>query len=99
MSGIRGEIPIGAASISACMHAAALPTIPRVHQRLVTQHTPHDDRINNAGNLRDVSFRKMTEQDWHAVLSVHLTGAFKVTKAVRRARETSCMQCEESCMF
>ena len=30
--------------------------------------------INNAGILRDISFAKMTEQDWELVLKVHLNG-------------------------
>jgi len=37
--------------------------------------------INNAGILRDVSFRKMTYDDWDKVYQVHLRGAFAVTHA------------------
>jgi len=37
--------------------------------------------INNAGILRDTSFAKMSEQDWDLIQSVHLKGAFSVTKA------------------
>src|SRR3954470_17358262 len=37
--------------------------------------------INNAGILRDVSFQKMTEQDWELIYRVHLLGAFRVTHA------------------
>ncbi|MGB1580721.1 MAG: SDR family oxidoreductase [Nevskiales bacterium] len=37
--------------------------------------------INNAGILRDVSFHKMTEADWDAVMAVHVKGAFSVTHA------------------
>lgn len=37
--------------------------------------------VNNAGILRDVSFAKMTHQDWDLVQSVHLNGSFKVTHA------------------
>lgn len=40
-----------------------------------------DILINNAGILRDVSFRKMTQADWEDVLRVHLTGTMLVTKA------------------
>ena len=39
-----------------------------------------DILVNNAAILRDRSFAKMTEDDWDAVLSVHLKGAFYVTK-------------------
>ncbi len=37
--------------------------------------------INNAGILRDVSFMKMTDEDWDKVLRVHLTGTMYVAKA------------------
>ncbi|UJR86779.1 Hypothetical protein I5071_88800 [Sandaracinus amylolyticus] len=40
-----------------------------------------DVLINNAGILRDVSFAKMTEQDWDLVYRVHVKGAFKCTHA------------------
>jgi len=37
--------------------------------------------INNAGILRDKSFKNMTPDLWDAVIAVHLTGAFNVTRA------------------
>ncbi len=37
--------------------------------------------INNAGILRDVSFVKMSEQDWDLIYRVHVLGAFRVTHA------------------
>ena len=37
--------------------------------------------VNNAGILRDVSFRKMSTEDWEKVYQVHLKGAFAVTHA------------------
>jgi NAD(P)-dependent dehydrogenase (short-subunit alcohol dehydrogenase family) len=37
--------------------------------------------INNAGILRDVSFKKMSQDDWDKVLQVHLTGTMNVSKA------------------
>ncbi len=37
--------------------------------------------INNAGILRDVSFKKMTQADWDLVYKVHVLGAMKVTHA------------------
>jgi len=40
-----------------------------------------DVLVNNAGILRDRSFQKMNDVDWDLVLKVHLSGAFKVTKA------------------
>lgn len=37
--------------------------------------------INNAGILRDVSFAKMSLEDWEAVLRVHLSGTMYVSRA------------------
>ena len=37
--------------------------------------------INNAGILRDKSFKNMTEADWDIIFRVHNYGAYKVTKA------------------
>ncbi|KAL6362141.1 hypothetical protein LRP88_04216 [Fusarium phalaenopsidis] len=40
-----------------------------------------DILINNAGILRDVSFKNMTDQDWDLVNAVHVRGAYKTTHA------------------
>lgn len=40
-----------------------------------------DAVVNNAGNLRDVLFHKMTPEDFAAVLAVHLTGSFNTSRA------------------
>ncbi|MEX0659964.1 MAG: SDR family oxidoreductase [Egibacteraceae bacterium] len=37
--------------------------------------------VNNAGILRDVTFHKMTDSQWHGVLQVHLYGTYFVTHA------------------
>ncbi|HJL14567.1 MAG TPA: SDR family NAD(P)-dependent oxidoreductase [Sandaracinaceae bacterium LLY-WYZ-13_1] len=37
--------------------------------------------VNNAGILRDVSFHKMTDEDWDLVYRVHVKGSYAVTKA------------------
>lgn len=37
--------------------------------------------INNAGIIRDVAFKRMTEVDWDSIMSVHLKGAFSVSQA------------------
>lgn len=40
-----------------------------------------DILIHNAGILRDRSFANMTADEWHAVINVHLDGAYNVAKA------------------
>jgi 3-hydroxyacyl-CoA dehydrogenase/3a,7a,12a-trihydroxy-5b-cholest-24-enoyl-CoA hydratase len=37
--------------------------------------------VNNAGILRDVSFHKMTDEDWELIYRVHVLGSFRVTHA------------------
>ena len=37
-----------------------------------------DVLINNAGILRDVSFRNMSDEDWDLIMKVHVKGAYKV---------------------
>ena len=43
-----------------------------------------DAVVNNAGNLRDVLFHKMSPEDFDAVLAVHLKGSFNVSRAAAR---------------
>ncbi|KAL8775362.1 MAG: hypothetical protein Q9209_000370 [Squamulea sp. 1 TL-2023] len=40
-----------------------------------------DVLLNNAGILRDVSFKNMTDQDWDLVIKVHVRGAYKCARA------------------
>ena len=54
-------------------------------QRIVQTALDHFGRIdivvNNAGILRDRMIFNMTEEEWDAVIAVHLKGAFAVTRA------------------
>ncbi len=52
------------------MIEAALDTFGRI-----------DIVVNNAGNLRDVFFHKMSEEEFDAVIAVHLKGSFNVSRA------------------
>ncbi|WP_309616935.1 3-oxoacyl-ACP reductase FabG [Salinibacterium sp.] len=40
--------------------------------------------VNNAGILRDNLLFRMTDDDWDAVISVHLRGAFVMSRAVQK---------------
>mmetsp|Transcript_54012 Transcript_54012/g.94833 ORF Transcript_54012/g.94833 Transcript_54012/m.94833 type:complete len:299 (-) Transcript_54012:45-941(-) len=40
-----------------------------------------DILINNAGILRDVTFKKMTDKDWELIYEVHMKGVYAMTKA------------------
>jgi (3R)-3-hydroxyacyl-CoA dehydrogenase / 3a,7a,12a-trihydroxy-5b-cholest-24-enoyl-CoA hydratase / enoyl-CoA hydratase 2 len=37
--------------------------------------------VNNAGILRDTSFKKMSQEDWDLIYRVHVLGGMRVTKA------------------
>ncbi len=37
--------------------------------------------VNNAGNLRDAIFHRMTEEEFDSVIAVHLKGTFNVSRA------------------
>ena len=46
-----------------------------------------DILFNNAGILRDVSFKNMSDQDWDLVIKVHVRGAYKVSPQERSDNE------------
>jgi len=53
----------------------------KVVQAAVRAFGTVDIIINNAGIIRDKSFKNMTELDWDMVIKVHLKGMFSVTRA------------------
>lgn len=52
-------------------------------QRCADELGPPVVLVNNAGILRDAALFKMPVADWDAVMSVHLRGAFLMTKAAQ----------------
>jgi len=52
--------------------------------RVAAELGPPTVLVNNAGILRDNLLFKMTDDDWDAVLGVHLRGAFLMTRAVQK---------------
>lgn len=50
-------------------------------QQAVSEFGKLDILINNAGILRDKSFKKMTDELWDPVIAVHLKGTFHPTRA------------------
>lgn len=51
-------------------------------KKVVAEHGPIDVLVNNAGITRDGVFRKMTSDDWRAVMDTNLNSLFNVTKQV-----------------
>lgn len=53
----------------------------RIIQTAIDTFGRIDVLINNAGILRDVSFKNMTDKDWDLIMAVHVRGTYKCTKA------------------
>jgi 3-oxoacyl-[acyl-carrier protein] reductase len=59
-------------------------SVARAVERVVDELGKVDVLVNNAGVTRDNLLFKMTEEDWDAVMNVHLRGAFLMTREVQR---------------
>src|SRR5437764_1322393 len=60
----------------------------RIVETAVREFGAIDILVNNAGILRDRMIFNMTEEEWDAVIAVHLKGTFNCTRhATRRMRE------------
>lgn len=55
---------------------------PQIIENALKSFGRVDVLINNAGILRDRSFKKMTDDEWFAVIQVHLYATFAMCKAV-----------------
>jgi 3-oxoacyl-[acyl-carrier protein] reductase len=58
--------------------------VERAVTRIATELGPPTILINNAGITRDNLVFKMTETDWDSVITVHLRGAFLMSRAVQK---------------
>lgn len=53
----------------------------KIVQQALDMYGRIDGIVNNAGNLRDVIFHKMSEEEFDAVVAVHLKGSWNVSRA------------------
>ena len=53
----------------------------RVVREVIEQHGRLDVLVNNAGITIDRTVHKMSDEDWHRVISINLSGAFFVAQA------------------
>ncbi|MFN3587791.1 MAG: beta-ketoacyl-ACP reductase [Spirosomataceae bacterium] len=54
-------------------------------QAILDKEGKIDILVNNAGITKDKSLLKMTQEDWHQVIDINLTGVFNCTKAVSQS--------------
>lgn len=62
------------------MDVASFASCREAFEEIRRRHGPVPVLVNNAGITRDVSFRKMSEEDWQTVLRTNLDSMFNVTK-------------------
>jgi 3-oxoacyl-[acyl-carrier protein] reductase len=74
----------GGRAIAVGADVADAEQVDAVVSRVATELGPPTVLVNNAGITRDNLLFKMTEQDWDAVMGVHLRGSFLMTRAVQK---------------
>jgi acetoacetyl-CoA reductase len=80
---LAGKLGAGGASVSVHQgNVGEAADCNRVVHEVLEQRGRVDYLINNAGITVDKTMRKMTIEDWHAVLRINLSGAFYMIKAV-----------------
>ncbi|MDN5913739.1 MAG: 3-oxoacyl-ACP reductase FabG [Pseudonocardia sp.] len=80
---LAGKLGAEGASVSVHQGNVGEPDdCSRVVSEVIEQQGRVDYLINNAGITVDKTVRKLTVEDWHAVLRINLSGAFYMSKAV-----------------
>jgi acetoacetyl-CoA reductase len=80
---LAGKLTAEGASVSVHQGNVGEPAdCERVVAEVLEQRGRVDYLVNNAGITVDKTVRKMSVEDWHAVLRINLSGAFYMTKAV-----------------
>ena len=75
---------VGARSVGVGADVADSEAVRIAVERVTAELGAPTVLVNNAGILRDNLIFKMSDDDWDAVMSVHLRGAFLMTRAVQR---------------
>ena len=79
---VVGEITAaGGAALADEGNVASFASAERMVALARTEFGRLDFVVNNAGILRDRIFHKMSEDDWDAVIAVHLKGTFNLCRA------------------
>jgi acetoacetyl-CoA reductase len=72
----------GSASALAYGDVSDFDAMGEMVRTIETEHGPVAILVNCAGITRDSTFRKMTPEQWHAVISTNLDSVFNVTRQV-----------------
>jgi 3-oxoacyl-[acyl-carrier protein] reductase len=78
---VTGITSSGGRAIGVGVDVSQADQVAAAVQRVAAELGPPVVLVNNAGIVRDNLIFKMTEEDWDAVIAVHLRGAFLMTKA------------------
>jgi NAD(P)-dependent dehydrogenase (short-subunit alcohol dehydrogenase family) len=78
--GVRGEHPGSQVTVHEGNIGVA-DDCRRVVREVIAQHGRLDILVNNAGIAIDKTAAKMTDDDWHKVIGINLSGAFFIAQA------------------
>lgn len=83
MAGAGSITAAGARALGVPADVADAGRVEAAVRRVVEKLGPPTVLVNNAGIVRDHLLYKMSEEDWDAVIGVHLRGAFLLSRAVQ----------------
>jgi NAD(P)-dependent dehydrogenase (short-subunit alcohol dehydrogenase family) len=81
---VKEIIGAGGRAVAVCGDVAEADQAEALVSTAVAEFGQLDALVNNAGILRDRTLAKMSEDDWDAVIRVHLRGHFLPTRAAVR---------------
>jgi 3-oxoacyl-[acyl-carrier protein] reductase len=73
---------IGRSAMTLEADVRRLDQVERMIDRVMDRHRRLDVVVNNAAILRDGTLKKLSPDDWQAVIDTNLTGVYNVCKAV-----------------
>ncbi|MFN3784900.1 MAG: 3-oxoacyl-[acyl-carrier-protein] reductase [Spirosomataceae bacterium] len=78
----RAEMEVEEGLVCMSVDVTNYEKVTEAVQRILEKEGKIDILVNNAGITKDKSLLKMTQEDWHQVIDINLTGVFNCTKAV-----------------
>jgi len=71
------------------LNVTDVPAVQAFFDEVVAKYGKIDILVNNAGITKDAMTRKMTDDQWNAVIDVNLKGVFNLTRLVGPLMETN----------